>query len=60
VDSRLRGDKSKTLKLVFAATLLSTHYLKVRSKTVMLGIMAMCLNGSTCLTVNYCLSGLSL
>ena len=40
--------KSKTIKLLFVASLLSTHHYGERAKTGGLGIRIMCQSGSTC------------
>ena len=50
--------KRKTIKLVFATSLLSTQNLAVRANAVWLGIRIMCLVGATCLPADCYLSEL--
>ena len=52
--------KSKTIKLIFVASLLSTQHLGERAKTGWFGIRIMYPSGSSCLSVDCCLSDLAL
>ena len=51
--------QTKTIKLVFVASPLSTQHLGERAKTGWLGIRIMCLNGVIYLPVNCCFSELA-
>ena len=50
----------RTMKLVFATSLLSTHHLGERAKTGWLGFRIMCLSGVTRLSADCCISELAL
>ena len=52
--------KSKTIKLVFVASLLSTQHLGERAKTGWFGIRIMYPSGVTCLSADCCFSELAL
>ena len=52
--------KTKTIKLVFVASPLSTQHLGERTKTSWLGIRIMCPSGATCLSADCCFSELAL
>jgi hypothetical protein len=52
--------KPKTIKLVFVASPLSTQHLGERANTGRLGIWIMCPSGATCLSADWCFSGLAL
>ena len=52
--------KTKTIKLVFVVSLLSTQHLGVRAKTGELGIRIICQSGATCLPADCCFSELAL
>ena len=52
--------KPKTIKLIFAASPLTTQQLGERAKTGWLGIRIMCPNGATCLSAECCFSELAL
>ena len=45
-------DQNKDIKLVFAASPLSTQHKGIRKKTNLLEVMIMCQNGRTCLPVD--------
>jgi hypothetical protein len=49
-----------SLKLVFAVSPLSTHYLGIRSKTGWLWTRIICEDGATCLPVDHCFIDLAL
>ena len=51
--------KTKTTKLVFAASPLRTHFEGVRTATGWLGIRIMCPSDKTCLHTDCCLSELA-
>ena len=55
-----RSGQTKTMKLVFVASPLSTQHYRERAKTGWLGIMIMCPSGATGLSVDCCLSELAL
>ena len=55
-----RSGQTKTIKLVFDASPLSTQQKRERSKTGWLGIRIMCLSGATCQSADFCFSGLAL
>jgi len=62
VDRGLKPDmaKPKTIKLVFVASLLSTHKKGEGAKTGWLGIKIMCPSGAMCISAHCCFSELAL
>ena len=60
VDRGIDRVKSKTIKLAFVASLLSTQHKGERAQTGWLGIKIMCPYGATCLSTDCCFSELAL
>jgi hypothetical protein len=54
------GFEPKTIKLAFAASLLSKQYYGFKTKTCWFGIKIMCPSGTTCLPADCCFSELAL